>query len=147
MNKITAGILAAGAAVLLVASGCDKTPGPTDPKPTSVMATSTTTVAAPTTPVDAPSTPPPTTQPGLQPGPHSWVADIDLPEGTVQCAAFYCDANQVGGIYPRQEYWRYSATYDDTAEYLRDRFATGRRYDAHGATWWRACRRATTLGT
>jgi hypothetical protein len=130
MNKITAGILAAGVAVLLAASGCDKTPKPTDPNPTPVMTT-------PTTAVAAPSTSAPTTQPGLQPGPHSWVADIDLPEATDPCTTMLCETDLTGGIYPKQEYWRYSAPYDDTVAFLRDRFATGRRYDAHGATWWK----------
>ena len=66
----------------------------------------------------------------LQPGPHSALADVDLPEGTVQCTTNGCPPD------PHKEYWDYSAPYDDVVAFLRKRFATGRRYDTHGATWW-----------
>jgi hypothetical protein len=36
-----------------------------------------------------------------------------------------------------EEDWRYSVSYDDTVAFLRKQFATGRKYDTHGATWWR----------
>jgi hypothetical protein len=29
-----------------------------------------------------------------------------------------------------------TAPYDDTVTFLQTQFATGRRYDAYGATWW-----------
>jgi hypothetical protein len=83
--------------------------------------------AAPPSP--ATTSAPPTTV-GLQPGPHSAIADVDLPEGTVQCTTNGC----VGD--PHTEHWFYSAPYDDVVAFLRKRFATGRRYDTHGATWW-----------
>jgi len=73
-------------------------------------------------------------QPPLQPGPHSAIADVDLPEGTVQCTSVNC----LGGTttYPYEEWWRYSASYDDVLAFLQKRFATGLQYDTHGATWW-----------
>jgi hypothetical protein len=80
----------------------------------------------------------PTTQPpvGLQPGPHSAIADVDLPEGTVQCTTIGC-ISDLANKDPHHEYWRYSASYDDTVAFLQKRFATGQRYDTHGATWWK----------
>ena len=33
-------------------------------------------------------------------------------------------------------YSRYTAPYADTVTFLQTQFATGRRYDAYGATWW-----------
>jgi len=74
------------------------------------------------------STPPKTVE--LHPGRHSAIADVDLPEGTVQCTTIGCVSD------PHREYWHYSAPYDDVVAFLRKRFATGWRYDAHGATWW-----------
>jgi hypothetical protein len=86
------------------------------------------------------SAPPETVE--LQPGPHSAIADVDLPEGTVQCTTNFCVRD------PHKEYWHYSAPYDDVVAFLRKRFATGRRYDTHGATWWNGLPpRATTKGT
>jgi hypothetical protein len=85
-------------------------------------------------PSTATSAPPPTVE--LQPGPHSAIAVVDLPEGTVQCTTIAC----FSGLPikdPHEEYWRYSAPYDDTVAFLQKRFATGRRYDTHGATWWK----------
>jgi hypothetical protein len=82
--------------------------------------------ATPASPTNT-SAPPPTV--GLQPGRHSATADIDLPEGTVPMPV----SNQG----PHAEFWRYSAPYDDTVTFLRNQFATGRRYDTHGATWWK----------
>ncbi len=88
---------------------------------------STTTVAPPTVQTTATAE--------LQPGPHSALADVDLPEGTVQCTTVGCIGD--GPIKdPHKEYWRYSAPSDDVVAFLRKRFATGRRYDTHGATWW-----------
>jgi hypothetical protein len=74
-------------------------------------------------------------KPRLQPGPHSLIADVDLPEGTVPCATYDC--GELPHRDTHSEYWRYSASYDDTVAFLRDQFATGRRYDARGATWWK----------
>jgi hypothetical protein len=94
-------------------------------------ATKTVTVSAsPSQPAISSPSAPPTTKPPLQRGPHSFVADIDLPQGTVQDAERYPET-------VRAETWHYSAPYDDTVAFLRDQFATGRRYDAHGATWWK----------
>ena len=92
-----------------------------------IAACTNTHTAAPASP--ATTSAPPTTV-GLQPGPHSAIADVDLPEGTVQCTTNGCPPD------PHKEYWRYSAPYDDVVAFLRTRFATGRRYDTHGATWW-----------
>jgi hypothetical protein len=50
------------------------------------------------------------------------------PEATVQPICNQRD--------PHTEWWRYSAPYDDVVAFLQNRFATGRRYDTHGATWW-----------
>ena len=77
----------------------------------------------------SPTTSAPPTMVELQPGPHSAIADVDLPEGTVQCTTNGC----VGD--PHTEHWFYSAPYDDVVAFLRKQFATGRRYDTHGATW------------
>ena len=110
------------------------------------MAATATLVAAVACGHHAPSAAPPTTPPpaqaslattsvppttvGLQPGPHSAIADVDLPEGTVQCTTNGCPPD------PHREHWQYSAPYDDVVAFLRTRFATGRRFDTHGATWW-----------
>ena len=42
-----------------------------------------------------------------------------------------------GGGSPDEEDWIYNASYDGTVAFLRKQFATGRKYDTHGATWWR----------
>lgn len=63
---------------------------------------------------------------GLQPGPHSPLADVDLPAGVV-----------FAGNSSDEERWRSTAPYDDTVAFLRKQFATGRKHDAQGATWWR----------
>jgi hypothetical protein len=86
----------------------------TAPPPTPHPATSTVTIETP----------------GLQPGPHSAVADMDLPEGTVQCA-------DLPATDPHDENWCYSAPYDAVVAFLQKQFATGRRYDSLGATYWR----------
>jgi hypothetical protein len=67
---------------------------------------------------------PPTTDP--KPQPHSPLADVDLPADV----AFLGNSSI-------EERWGYSAPFNDTVVYLRKQFATGRRYDADGATWWR----------
>jgi hypothetical protein len=36
----------------------------------------------------------------------------------------------------RRGMWHYSAPYDDVLAFLQRQFATGRRYDDYGATWW-----------
>jgi hypothetical protein len=60
---------------------------------------------------------------------------VDLPEGTAQCATIGCDTDSTIGD-PHEEYWRYSAPYDDVVAFLQKQFATGRQYDSHGATRW-----------
>lgn len=91
--------------------------------------TGTTTVAPTNTHTAAPASPTTTSAPpktvDLQPGPHSALADIDLPAGTVS-----------RGTTSDWEIWSYSAPYDDVVAFLRKQFTTGRRYDAYGATWW-----------
>jgi hypothetical protein len=74
----------------------------------------------------------------LQPGPHSFLADVDLPQGAVQCADTACvDVPNDPVPNPTdEESWSFSAPYDDVVAFLQTRFATGRRYDTHGATWW-----------
>jgi hypothetical protein len=52
-------------------------------------------------------------------------------------APLLCARRGLSSHDPSQEDWRYSAPYEDTVAFLRDQFATGRRYDAHGATWWK----------
>jgi hypothetical protein len=64
--------------------------------------------------------------PTLQPGPHSALADIDLPAGTVPTSS----------ATEEHEFWRYTAPYADIVTFLQTQFATGRRYDAYGATSW-----------
>jgi hypothetical protein len=74
------------------------------------------------TPMSATST----TSPALQPGPHSAIANIDLPAGTIPARQLTSDT----------ELWQYTAPYPDTVKYLQTQFATGRRFDSSGATWW-----------
>jgi hypothetical protein len=52
--------------------------------------------------------------------------DVRLPAG----ATF-------AGNSSNEERWRYTTPYDDTIAFLRMQFATGRKYDANGATSWR----------
>lgn len=59
-------------------------------------------------------------------GPHSPLADVDLPAG----ATF-------AGNSSLEESWKYRGTYDDTVAFLTERFAAGTKYDAAGATSWR----------
>jgi hypothetical protein len=89
--------------------------------------------AAPPSPATASA---PATTVGLQPGPHSATADVDLPEGTIQCTTDSTSGCGITSTDPHTEHWNYSAAYDDVVAFLRKRFATGRRYDTHGATWW-----------
>ncbi|HYB36313.1 MAG TPA: hypothetical protein VEF72_11430 [Mycobacterium sp.] len=78
------------------------------------------------TPPHATAAPPPPPAVELRPGAHSPLADVDLPAGVV-----------FAGNSSNEERWRYTAPYDDTVAFLRKQFATGRKYDAQGATWWR----------
>jgi hypothetical protein len=55
------------------------------------------------------------------------MGDVDLPAATVLRPDHPSD----------EEVWIYSASYDQTVAFLRKQFATGRRYDMQGATWWR----------
>ena len=52
----------------------------------------------------------------LQPGPHSAIADIDLPEGSVPCTTSGCRSPV-----PNEEVWRYSAPYKDVVAFLHGR--------------------------
>ena len=83
-------------------------------------------IPAPPPPTPTSPTPQPTPTVELQPGPHSPLADVDLPAGAV-----------FAGNSSLEERWNYSAPYDDTVAFFRKQFATGRKYDTHGATWWR----------
>ncbi|MGO9286779.1 hypothetical protein [Mycobacterium sp.] len=56
----------------------------------------------------------------LQPGPHSAIADIKLPEGTVPCTSSGCRTPP-----EHEEVWRYNAPYEDVVEFLRNQFGTG----------------------
>lgn len=125
MRTATAVAVLATAACTRYVSGPPTTVAPTTNTQTAAQAspTATSASAAPTT----------TATVELQPGPHSAIADVDLPEGTVPCTTAACTDLPNN---PHEEYWRYSASYDDVVAFLRKRFATGRRYDTHGATWW-----------
>jgi hypothetical protein len=87
------------------------------------------TAASAGSPAAAPSRAATTTAPTLRAGPHSFVADVDLPGGSVQ--------DRQDDDSSTSEGWNYSAPYDDIVAFLRAQFATGRQYDAHGATWWK----------
>jgi hypothetical protein len=121
-GRIVARMLALAAAVAAAAACTQSIPSP---QPTTVAPTNTYT-AAPASPTTRWGPPPTTTPPRLQPGPHSAIADIDLPAGTIPVRSPDSDG----------EYWHYTATYPDTLTFLQNRFATGRRYDTYGATWW-----------
>jgi hypothetical protein len=68
--------------------------------------------AVPTTAVAAPP---------LKPGPHSFIGDVDLPEGSVQCATIACSGGPQNDD-PQSEDWNYSTPYDDTVAFLRAQF-------------------------
>lgn len=108
--------IAAGLAALAAAACTRDVSGP-PPRPATPAPTNTHT-AAPASPA-----PPPTVE--LKPGSHSALADVDLPAGVT-----------FGGSSSLEERWNYNGSYDDTVVFLRKQFATGRKYDARGATWW-----------
>jgi hypothetical protein len=56
----------------------------------------------------------------LQPGPHSAIADIVLPAGTVPCTNSVCK-HPLG----YEEVWRFNAPYEDVVEFLRNELGTG----------------------
>ena len=56
----------------------------------------------------------------LQPGPHSAIADIVLPAGTVPCTNSGCK-HPLG----YEESWRFNAPYEDVVQFLRDELGTG----------------------
>jgi hypothetical protein len=116
---IAAGLLAMVLAVVLTLT----LSAPRSNTPTTATASAPMAQPTPAHPTAAPP-PPPTVQ--LEPGPHSPLADVDLPAG----ADFTGNSSD-------EERWRNSAPYDDTVAFLRKQFATGRKYDSHGATWWR----------
>jgi hypothetical protein len=109
--------------IIAVAVAASLTSCGTPPPPS---ATVTVTVAPPTRPA-SPNTPSPPPPAGLRPGPHSAIADVDLPAGTVP---------ELSSSDSETEAWSYSAPYDDVVAFLQRQFATGRRYDAYGATSW-----------
>jgi hypothetical protein len=58
----------------------------------------------------------------LQPGPHSAIADIVLPAGTVPCTNSRCK-HPLG----YEELWRFNAPYEDVVEFLSNELGTGPR--------------------
>jgi hypothetical protein len=58
----------------------------------------------------------------LQPGPHSAIADIVLPAGTVPCTNSAC--RHPDGY---EEMWRFNAPYNDVVRFLGDELGTGQR--------------------
>ena len=73
--------------------------------------------------------------PTLRPGPHSAVADVDLPAGTIQCSG---DVDHNGCTNaPGREEWRFAFPVEDMVGFLAAQFATGPKYDAEGATSWK----------
>jgi hypothetical protein len=107
-------------AVVAAAACTGHVPGPPAAPPTT--APTNTYTAAPASPTTRWT---PATTPPLQPGPHPAIADIDLPAGTVPVPAS-----------SDEEYWHYTAPYAATVAFLQNQFATGRRFDTYGATWW-----------
>jgi hypothetical protein len=75
------------------------------------------------------------TQPVLRPGPHSAVADIDLPVGTIACATFAC-GDSTSPPDADHESWRYTAPRQELVRFLQEQFANGPVYDGYGATSW-----------
>lgn len=56
----------------------------------------------------------------LQPGPHSAIADIALPAGTVRCTSNGCK------VHPTyEEVWQFNAPYDDVVAFLGNELGTG----------------------
>jgi hypothetical protein len=76
--------------------------------------------------VAMPTTPPPTssspTAQAIEPGPHSQLADITLPAGTVP-----------DGTLEDRELWKVITPYDDTVQYLRQQLPIG--HDYQGLQW------------
>jgi hypothetical protein len=118
--------IAIAVAVLATAACTRDVPGATPP--TTTVAPTNTHTGAPAASPTPTWTPPPTTTPPIQPGPHSALADINLPAGTVPLPPIAADL--------QDEDWRYTTPYADTVTFLQTQFATGRRYDSYGATWW-----------
>jgi len=123
------------AALVVVVASCTRQ-GTGLPAPASSTVPPITTFSVPATtfsvPAEAPvatlTHTPTSTKPSLRLGPHSAVADIDLPEGTLQ---------EDDGYGPHAEEWRYTVTREEMLTFLREQFATGPVYDAQGATSWR----------
>src|ERR1700751_1807757 len=116
MIKTGAAVVVAVLAAAACARDASGPPGLTTAAPTNTHA------PAPASPASTPALP--TVE--LKPGPHSPLADVDLPADVT-----------FAGNSSLEELWNYSPSYDDTVTFLRKQFATGRKYDAHGATWWR----------
>jgi hypothetical protein len=104
----------AAALAVLAAAACTRDVSGPPPPPT--------TAALPSVHTATPASP--TVE--LKPGPHSPLADVDLPAGVA-----------LAGNSSLEERWSYSSSYDDTVAFLRKQFAIGQKYDTHGATLWR----------
>jgi hypothetical protein len=118
------GVMLAAVVAVVLGACTGYVPGP----PAGTTSGSSSVIGSAAPPTTPPSSPPNSIPPAsveLQPGPHSAVADVDLPAGTVPLKS---DSDG--------EYWGYSATYEDVVAFLRERFAMGRRYDSYGATYW-----------
>src|ERR1700694_2781393 len=116
-------------AVLVLAAAACSRHIPSPPAPPTTVAPTNTYTAAPASPTTRWTLLPTTSPPLLQPGPHSAIADVALPAGTIPGPSGASTGSD-------GEYWYYTAPYPDTVTFLQNQFATGRRYDTYGATWW-----------
>jgi hypothetical protein len=85
--------------------------------------TETKTVTVASTPQASPP-PPPAPPPVPAAGPHSELADVDLPAGTVPACC---------GTYANNETWLVTTTYDYTVQFLRQRLPI--LHDLKGMPW------------
>jgi hypothetical protein len=113
----------AAASIGLALAGCTTTP-PASAPTTGITTTIAASATSLTTTIAAPS---------LQPGPHSELAEVEIPAGTV-----LLDRRDRGGRLGHEEEWRYSAPYDGLVAFLRRQFAAGPKVDSKGATSWRS---------
>jgi hypothetical protein len=79
-------------------------------------------VAMPTMPAPMSSPASSPTAQAIEPGPHSQLADITLPAGTVP-----------DGTLENRELWKVITPYDDTVQYLRQQLPIG--HDYQGLNW------------
>lgn len=66
-----------------------------------------------------------------QPGPHSAIANIDLPVGSTSIPV----PSKAFGVEGKGEWWHYTVAYADAAQYLQGQLATGYRDPATGEYW------------